>query len=203
MKKQPLHAHVFVNDAKHFADYATVSIRFSAERDGMTYWYARGQRNNLSRVGRSPYDGLDRTTLLRFEASKIETDPYADQWDTVPGFGAPYACEIEARADALGGAAFLAFVRCVNGHRVETPSQLLALLATDRRIALTVAWEWTVAGNVYTSAYDIPHERRYGFGRFLNSAEVLEAKAAELIARAEHARERAERLAREDSEAAE
>lgn len=201
MKKQSMHAHVFVQDAKPFADYATVSIRFSAERDGMTYWYARSQRNNLSRVGRGPYD-LDRATLLRFEATKIETDPYADQWDTVPGFGAPYACEIEARADALGSAAFLAFVRCVNGHRIETPAQLLALLAADRRIALSINWEWTVGGNVYTSAYDIPHDRRYGFGRFLNSAEVLDAKAAELSARAQYARERAERIAREEDEAA-
>lgn len=203
MKRQPLHAHVFVQDAKPFADYATVSIRFSAERDGMTYWYARGQRNNLSRVGRSPYDGLDRATLLRFEASKIEADPYADLWDTVPGFGAPYACEVEARAEALGSDAFRAFVLSIHGHRIETPAQLLALLATDRRIALTVEWEWTVGGNVYTSVYDIPHDRRYGFGRFVNSAEVLDAKAAELIERAQHARERAARLALLASEAAE
>lgn len=203
MKKQNLCAHVFVNDARPFADYATVSIRFSAERDGMTYWYARGQRNNLSRVGRSPYDALDRPTLLRFEAAKIETDPYADLWDTVPGFGAPYACEVEARSDALGSDAFRAFVLSIHGHHIETPAQLLALLATDRRIALTVAWEWTVAGNVYTAVYDIPHERRYGFGRFLSSVEVLEAKAAELIERAQHARARAEALAREESEAAE
>lgn len=202
MKKQSLYAHVFVNDAKPFADYAVVSIRFSAEREGMTYWYARGQRNNLSRVGRSPFD-LDRATLLRFEASKIETDPYADCWDTVPGFGAPYACEVEARADALGSDAFRAFVLSIHGHHVETPAQLLALLATDRRVALTVDWEWTVGGSVYTSVYDIPHGRRYGFGRFLNSAEVLDAKAAELTERAQHARERAERLAREESEAAE
>jgi len=37
----------------------------------------------------------------------------------------------------------------------------------------------------------------------LNSAEVLDAKAAELIERAQYARERAERLVREESEAAE
>jgi hypothetical protein len=202
MKKQGLHAHVFVHDAKPFADYATVSIRFSPTRDGMTYWHARAQRNNLSRMGKNPFD-LDRATLIRFEASKIETDSYADQWDTVPGFGAPYACEVEARSGALGSAAFLAFVRAIHGHRIETPAQLLALLATDRRIALSLDWEWTAGGNVYTSVYDVPHDRRYGFGRFLNSAEVLEAKAAELVERAQYARERAERIAREESEAAE
>jgi hypothetical protein len=202
MKKQELHAHVFVHDAKPFAEYATVSIRFSATRDGMTYWYARAQRNNLSRMGANPFD-LDRKTLIRFEASKIETDPYANQWDTVPGFGAPYACEVEARSEALGSAAFLAFVRAIHGQRIETPAQLLALLATDRRIALSLDWEWTAAGSVYTSVYDIPHDRRYGFGRFLNSAEVLEAKAAELVERAQYARERAARIAREEGEAAE
>lgn len=203
MKKTPIHAQVYVHDARPTENHATIAIRFSREREGMTYWYVRSQRNNLSTIGRTAWDVLERKTLLRWEAERIERDPYRDQWDTVPGFGIPYAATLEADARAVACEAFLAFVRVVSGQYIETPSQLLALLASDRRIALTVEWEWCAAGSVYTSIHDLPTGRRYGCARFLNSPEVLESKAEELMERAEWERKRAARRAGEEAEAAE
>jgi hypothetical protein len=201
MKKTAIHCKVIVHDASPRADYATVALRFGVTADSYSCWYVRAQRNNLDRVGRTAFDHLDRKTLIRWEAERIEHDPNAELWDTVPSFGTPYAPEVEARADAMGSDAFLSFVRCMNGQRIETPSQILALLACDRRIALTVEWEWFVGGNVYTSIHDVPSERRWSMARFLNSAEVLESKAALLLEQAERARARAERKAKEAEEA--
>jgi hypothetical protein len=207
MKKTAIHCKIIVHDASPRADYATVALRFGATADSYSCWHVRAQRNNLDRIGRTAFDHLDRKTLVRWEAERIEHDPNAELWDTVPSFGSPYAPEIEARSDAIGTDAFFAFARCMHGHRVETPSQLLALLACDRRIALTVGWEWCVGSECYTSIYDVPSERRWSMSRFLNSAEVLEAKAALLIEQAERARACAERKAKEaeaaESEAAE
>lgn len=208
MKKTALHATVTVNDARPTADYATIAIAFSdagASEWSNARWLIRAQRNNLAHLGRSHWDVLNRETLVRFEAEKIEHDAFAEQWDAVPGFGAPYACELEARPEALASSAFLAFVRCVNGHgyNLETPAQLLSLLASDKRISLTVDWEYWHAGTQYTHIHDVPSDRRYGFGRFLNSADVLEAKAKALLERAESERQRAARRAAEECEAAE
>lgn len=194
MKKTAIHAKVLVHDARPHEDHATIAIRFSPTAESMRYWYVRAQRNNLDRVGRSPWDHIDRKTLVRWEAERIEHDPFAAQWDTVPNFGTPYSATLEADAGAMASECFGAFIRAIAGRYIETPSQLLAILAADRRIALTIEWEWTCAGNVYVSLNDVPLDRRWACTRFLASPEVLEAKAALLLEQAESQRARLARV---------
>ena len=189
--RTPIHVHSIVCDAQEFCDYATVTLRVSSTRDSLSYFYVRSQRNALRYRGGI----ISSETHLRWEAERIERDAFAELWDVVPGFGAPYGADVDAALSALDSSCFSAFLRAIAGKHASNPSELIAALRADKRIALTSSWSAFLSGKEYTETFDVPSERKGGFAAFVRSPEVLRAKADELIEQAKNESARIERLA--------
>lgn len=188
--KTPIHIHVIVCDAAPFADFASVTLRVSSTRDAFTCFYVRSQRNSLRYRGGI----ISSETHLRWEAERIERDAFAELWDVVPGFGAPYGADVDAALSALDSSCFSAFLRAIAGKQCGNPSEVIAALRADKRIALTSSWSALLSGKEYTETFEVPQDRKGGFAAFVRSPEVLRAKATELMEQALREGERIERL---------